>query len=562
MKRLKYLLCIGGLIFIGIAVLLFLNIFTVDADKTMTFIDFNTYSVKNENGSLEQMTADEFYAAVPEKDKTYVFTAEITQENYDDYIQFTPTGMDVKVMIGENEVYSSKSVLPEEMIDQITARVPIRGLELPLTVTFECCHLGGANTIFPPMLFTTSDMTEMMPNLSWGHRGGIPAGAFAVVLLVLVALLMYSIIDGKPRYSILSLIVAAAVLMVRGICTESGYLFLPEWMITVFARKELLWILLAAFLIYLVSNYKRMRLFGWCALGSAAVLVGTYLISLATNGHFAFNVNGNINDLIEFGEYTKLLLWLNLWLQIVCLIVAGITVIRSVSEHIAREKALELKAELAMENYRVIEEQSKHDAVQRHEFKNHISSLRLMIEQNKTQEAAEYLAELEERNQATVKFTGNFAVNAILQNAAARAEELGFQIEAYARAEEQLSIPENDLCGLLFNMLDNAFEAVAKIEDPQKRELTIRIKQRGNALGIYCSNSYSVAPEFDHNGKLLSSKAESGHGLGVAQMERIAKKYQGKLDFSYSDDIFIAQTVLFLPNKAKRKNTPQVSATE
>jgi len=31
-------------------------------------------------------------------------------------------------------------------------------------------------------------------------------------------------------------------------------------------------------------------------------------------------------------------------------------------------------------------------------------------------------------------------------------------------------------------------------------------------------------------------------------MERIARKYNGKLDFSYTDELFIAQTVLFLPH--------------
>lgn len=561
MKRLKYALCIGSLILVSIAVLLFLNVFTSDADKTMAFIDFDSYAVKNEDGTLTQMTMDEFYSVVPEKDQVFVFTATVTEDNYDDYIQFTPTGMDIRVLLGDTEVYHSDSNLPEDTIDQITSRIPIRGMELPLTVTMECRHLGGANTVFPPMLFATSDMTEMLPNLAWGHRGGIPTGAFAVIFLVLLALFLYSIIEGKPRYSMVALVVASAILMVRGICAESGYPFLPEWMITVFTRTELLWFLFAAFITYLALNYKKIKLIGWCTLGSVAIFAGTYFVSLATGGSFALLVKGFINSLIEFGDYTIPLLWINFLLQFICLFVAGITTVRSVSEHIAREQAFELKAELAMENYRVIEEQSKHDAVVRHEFKNHISAIKLMLEQDKTADALEYLNELEGRSHSTAKFTGNFAINAILQNAAARAEELGFRIEAYARAEEELAIPESDLCGLLFNLLDNSFEALEQIEDVHKRKLNIRIKQRGDALGIYCENTYAVAPEFDHNGKLVSKKREKGHGLGVTQMERIARKYKGKLDFSYSDDLFIAQTVLFLPHK-KRKKAPQEATTE
>lgn len=562
MKRLKYALCIGGFIAVCVAVFLFLNVFTADSDKTMNFIDFDTYALKNEDGTLTQMTADEFYSIIPEEGQTFVFTATVTEDNYDDYIQFTPTGMDIRVLLGDTEVYHSDSVLPDEVIDQITSRVPILGMELPLTVTMECRSLGSVNAIFPPMLFTTSDMTEMMPNLSWAHRGGIPTGAFAVIFLILIALFLYSVMEGKPRYSLIALIVAAAIMMVRGICTESGYLFLPEWMNTLFARKELLWLLLVAFLAYFALNYKRARTFGWCALVSAVIFVGTYLISLATDGFFAATVKEQIGAWVEFGEYTRPMYWINLWLGLMCLGVAIITTVRSVSNHMAREQAFELKAELAMENYRVIEEQSRHDADQRHEFKNHISALKLMLEQGKNEDAARYLAELETRSQSTVKFTGNFALNAILQNAAARAEELGFVIEAYARAEEHLNIPENDLCGLLFNMLDNAFEAIAQVDDPHKRQLTVRIKQRGSALGIYCANSYATTPVFDHNGKLVSQKTERGHGLGVPQMERIAKKYNGKMDFSYSEDIFIAQTVLFLPHSEKDEPDAQDEETE
>jgi len=550
MKRLKRILCIGFLIAVSIAVLSFLNIFTSDADKTILFVDFETYAVKEEDGTLTPMTADQFYAQTPDAEKTYVFTAKITEETYDDHIQFTPTGLDLQVWLGDTKVYQSQTSLPDEIMDQATARIPIRGLELPLTVTMECRQLNGINAIFPPMLFTTSDMTEMMPNLSWAHRGGIPTGAFAVIFLILVTLFLYTVVEEKPHYSILALIVASGILMVRGICAESGYLFLPTWMSRIFTRRELLWLLLIAFLIYFAINHKRIRLFGWCALTSGIIFAGTYLVSHISGGQFSGTVNEFLYAWIEYGEYTRPLLWVDLWLQFVCLLVAGITTIHTISEHIAREQSFELKAQLAMENYRVIEEQSRQDAIVRHEFHNHISALKLMLEQDKLEEARHLLAELETANTSTVKFTNNYAINAILQNVYTKAEELGFPIEIYARVDEDLPIPEQDLCGLLLNMFHNALEAVAQIDDPKHRQITIRLKQRDNALGIYCANTYKISPVFDHDGKLLSQKTERGHGLGISQMERIIHKYQGKLDISYSDDIFVAQTVLFLPQKS------------
>lgn len=553
MKRLKYVLCISILIVTCIAVLLFFNIFTTDADKAITFIDFETYAIKNEDGALTPITMEEFYAITPENDQTFVFTTTIQDENYDDYIQLTPTGMEIRVWFGDTQVYHSDSFLPDNIIDQITSRIPVRGMELPLTVTMECRHLGGVNTIFPPMLFTTSDMTEMLPNLSWAHRGGISTGAFAVIFILLVGLFLYSIIEEKPRYSLLTLILASAILTIRCICTESGYLFLPDWMVTAFARDELLWLLFAAFIIYFVANRKRFRLFGWCSLVSGIIFTGTFCLSLTTGGYFALTVKEFVNSLILYGDYIRPLIWLNYWLLFVCLIVASITTIHSISSHMAKEQSLQLKAQFAVENYRTIEEHSKQIQNQHHEFKNHVSALKLMLEQTKITDAKSYLSELEQRNRTTIKFTGNYVINAILQHASSRALELGFPLEAYARVEEQLNIPETDLCSLLFNMLDNAFEAVSKIDDPKKRQIEIRIKQKDYSLGIYCANTYALAPVFEAENRLRSHKENPGHGFGITQMEQIAKKYQSKLDISYSEDIFIVQTVLFLPHNKDTK---------
>jgi len=551
MKQFKSVLCICVLLISCAAVLLFLNIFMADADQTAVFVDFDSYAVRNEDGTLIPMTAEAFYALSPETDQVFVFEATITEENYDDYLQFTPSGMDIRVILDDTEVYHSNSVLPDGVVDQITSRVPIRGLPLPLSVTVECRILGGVNSIFPPMLLTTSDMTETIASLSWAHRSGIPTGAFAVIFLILLALFLFSIMEDTPRYSLLVLINAAAILMVHRIGTESGNLFLPQWLITLVARKELLWLLLAAFVIYFAVNRGRWRLFGWCALGSGLLFMGTYLTALASDGQFADIVNAYIMDWIEYGAYLPVLYRLTDWLQIVCLAVAVITTVHSASEHLAREQALELKAGLAMESYRVMEERSRRDAEQRHEFRNHISALMLMLEQGKKKEAEAYLAELENRSRSGIQFTDNLMINAILQNASVRAEELGFRLEAYARAEAHLNVPESDLCSLLFNMLDNAFEAVAKIPEPEKRRVTIRIKQRDLALGIYCENTYAEEPLFDQRGRLLSQKTESGHGLGVIQMERIAKKYHSVMDYSCSENGFVMQTVLFLPHRAR-----------
>ena len=53
---------------VSIAVLLFLNIFTANADKTMTFIDFDSYAIQNEDHTLTTISMDEFYTITPTND--------------------------------------------------------------------------------------------------------------------------------------------------------------------------------------------------------------------------------------------------------------------------------------------------------------------------------------------------------------------------------------------------------------------------------------------------------------------------------------------------------------
>lgn len=44
--------------------------------------------------------------------------------------------------------------------------------------------------------------------------------------------------------------------------------------------------------------------------------------------------------------------------------------------------------------------------------------------------------------------------------------------------------------------------------------------------------------------KILSCKAESGHGFGLFSMKRITEKYHGRLDIKPDDEIFIVEILI------------------
>lgn len=62
-------------------------------------------------------------------------------------------------------------------------------------------------------------------------------------------------------------------------------------------------------------------------------------------------------------------------------------------------------------------------------------------------------------------FTGNLLVNAILQDAATRADRSSIRMENEVVIPDELPFPETDLCSLLMNLLDNALEAALRLPD-------------------------------------------------------------------------------------------------
>ena len=111
-----------------------------------------------------------------------------------------------------------------------------------------------------------------------------------------------------------------------------------------------------------------------------------------------------------------------------------------------------------------------------------------------------------------------------------------------------LQIREDDLCSLLFNMLDNALEAAAQTE---QGEILCSMQIRRQYLAIRCENTYSGTLRTDENGELLTTKDDaSDHGFGLMKMRAIAKKYGSILDISYDENRFTVMTALkLLPEK-------------
>jgi len=92
---------------------------------------------------------------------------------------------------------------------------------------------------------------------------------------------------------------------------------------------------------------------------------------------------------------------------------------------------------------------------------------------------------------------------------------------------------------LFHNLLDNAFEAAAKSVGEKFVHVEVNKNETGFSMKI--KNSYSGDIKQTANGGFVTSKADKGnHGFGMKIIKRITEKYDGIVDFSFSESEFIS----------------------
>lgn len=177
-----------------------------------------------------------------------------------------------------------------------------------------------------------------------------------------------------------------------------------------------------------------------------------------------------------------------------------------------------------------------------HDFHNHIGVLRQLLSHSKTQEAIQYLDELQMpvKEMTDTVWTGDETVDYLINSKAVIAEENGIKYQVQVEFPQHTNIRSADLCAILGNLLDNALEAVKQISVPEQRLIQLTIRRINQMLIIKVENSFITSP-VKQNGELKTSKDDSGlHGWGLKSAQTAAEKYDGMVQTSYNGHTFRA----------------------
>ena len=179
----------------------------------------------------------------------------------------------------------------------------------------------------------------------------------------------------------------------------------------------------------------------------------------------------------------------------------------------------------------------------RHDYHNHMQTLKAYLSMNQLTEMSEYLDHLEEDLDSidiAIK-TGNTSVNAILSSKVSTAQRNNINVNCKASVPPQLKISDVHLCTIIGNLLDNAIESCQKLE-VDKRFIRIYIGLFKEQLYISVTNSTNQTHRKKLTELITSKKGE--HGFGLRRIDKIVDQYDGYLNRKNEPGVFATEIML------------------
>ena len=221
----------------------------------------------------------------------------------------------------------------------------------------------------------------------------------------------------------------------------------------------------------------------------------------------------------------------------------------NLNRHYEAEKEIvrlkEEQAELLDRDYQSLNRLYSENARLFHDLHNHIELLHRHLTHGNVNEAVEYLEDLRGpvREITNSGWTGDEAVDYLIGNKTAAAQEQQIAAEVNMEFPRHTNIRSADLTAILGNLLDNALEAAKKVRGDQ-RFIRLTVRRIYNMLVIKVENGCE-APPVAKQGELITSKTEGGlHGWGLKSVRAAAEKYDGIVETMYEDHVFRAVVTL------------------
>ena len=200
--------------------------------------------------------------------------------------------------------------------------------------------------------------------------------------------------------------------------------------------------------------------------------------------------------------------------------------------------------ELIETHYREVDNMYRQIRGWRHDYRNHIQTMKAYAAQGDWQAICHYLDLLDQdlTTVDTVIKTGNPMTDAILNSKISLAKSKGIEVVADAHIPVKLRSSEIDLCCIIGNLFDNAIEASMKLPE-EKRCIRVYMDMKNTQLYISFTN-FTAGKKLSKEGTLFPSTKGAGHGFGLVRIDAIVERLEGYISRNSEDGAFTTEILL------------------
>lgn len=143
--------------------------------------------------------------------------------------------------------------------------------------------------------------------------------------------------------------------------------------------------------------------------------------------------------------------------------------------------------------------------------------------------------------------TGNEVLDTILTEKSIKCNGNGITLTCMADGEKIAFMSDTDVYSLFGNALENAIDAVMKLDDVEKRIIGLNLYAKGGLITLNIYNAYAGIIDFE-NGLPKTTKSDvMYHGFGVKSIKMIVEKYSGTMEIYTEDGIFNLAALIPIP---------------
>ena len=219
------------------------------------------------------------------------------------------------------------------------------------------------------------------------------------------------------------------------------------------------------------------------------------------------------------------------FLALAALVMAILSIITI--KNIERNARYQAEAFLLKNHLQQVEDILRDSRMQRHEFSRHLQIIQSMVEMGKFEEASYYIEGIGESLMPAEElvYTPNPALSALINSkcSLARRQNIDFAI-ALKTDISRIAVPDWELCSMVGNLLDNAFEAAATAERPR---VGLEFLPSENFCQVEVSNNGANIDQTDLDRIFeagFSLKGSEGRGYGLFIVQRLALQYGGSVE--------------------------------